>query len=312
MHLSIGLLRIILILKKLMALYRIIIVTILILFMSELQSQGRLDPLVLKCVVNIDEKGSGFLVRKEITSGHGGEKLILITNKHMIGKWSLIEPFQPNQAITAYLYSNDPNSPVTPILIPISDKSGNLSPDVIIHPDPKIDIVAINISKEVNGASNLNLMRFDPSFITPIDSIAERAASGIGDQVFALGYPAGITSKHSNEPIVKTGIISSSLSGDLEVYLPYKVKDDKGNDKIIHAKPSGKYFLVDGLIIGGNSGGPVVSPKEAKFRVKDGRFQHTKGEVDNLILGIVSMGLPGTGISVIYSCDHIFDVLNLH
>lgn len=72
-----------------------------------------------------------------------------------------------------------------------------------------------------------------------------------------------------------------------------------------------KFFLVDGLIIGGNSGGPIIHPKMRKFRVKDGQFAWTKEEVPNLVFGIVSFGLPGTGITTVYASDHILELINL-
>ena len=35
-----------------------------------------------------------------------------------------------------------------------------------------------------------------------------------------------------------------------------------------------------------------------------------KEEIPNLVFGIVSYGIGNTGISVIYSCDHIIELIN--
>lgn len=266
------------------------------------QGFGRIEEKTLQCVVNIDGRGSGFLV--EDTQKNPG-KVFLVTNKHMIGDWNIIDALIPNQTIVISLYSTDKKSPIIPVKIPISDSSNKLLPSVNIHPNQKIDIVVVDVTEQVNNKKGVFLSRFDISYLVPIDSIGKKTYTGTGDEVFAIGYPAGITSKSTNLPIVKTGVISSSLSGDLVVYSDWL--DRKKNKHKVTAE--GNFFLVDGLIIGGNSGGPVVHAKERKFRVNDGVLQYTQEEIPNLIFGIVSYGIGNTGVSVVYSCDHILELL---
>lgn len=288
----------------------IILIAIIFLTSYEIQGQsvGRVDEGMLKCIVNIDGKGTGFLVARNLPSDKTKSKIYIVTNKHMIGDWSLVDTLIPNPAIKVYLYLKDTSVAVAPVNVPILDKAKKLLPTVKIHTNPKIDIVAIDITQQIVSTKNLDINYFDMSYLIPIDSIAKTTYTGIGDQVYAIGYPAGITSTNTNKPIIKSGYISSSLSGGLKINSDWISRSKKK----IKTSAEGKFFLVDGLIIGGNSGGPIVHPKERKYKVENGQLAYTQGEIPNLIFGIVSFGLANTGISVIYSCDHIIEVLNQH
>lgn len=270
------------------------------------QSIGRIEERTLKGIINIDGRGSGFLVSRTLPSDTSKCRVFLVTNKHMIGNWTLVDPLKPNQSITIYLYSKDAANGVIPVNIPLLDKKNNLLPTVRIHKNPKIDIAVVDITSQIISVKNLDIKYFDISYLLPLEDIATQTSTGMGDQVYAIGYPAGITSTKTNAPIIKSGYISSSLSGNLAINTSLITRANKKVNTIIE----GKYFLVDGLIIGGNSGGPIVHPNERKYKVVDGRFQYTNIEIPNLIFGIVSSSLGNTGISVIFSCDHIIEVLN--
>ncbi|HWJ25553.1 MAG TPA: hypothetical protein VNS32_03365 [Flavisolibacter sp.] len=111
----------------------------------------------------------------------------------------------------------------------------------------------------------------------------------------------------TNLPIGKAAYIASSTSGKLKVYSSWKNR----SGSIINISPDGPFFLVDGLITFGNSGGPVVAPYEYIYNVSpDGRVLHSKGKIPNLVLGIVSNGDASTGLTVIYASDIILEMLN--
>ena len=78
------------------------------------QPNGRVNEGLLQCVVNIDGKGTGFLVARILPSDTSKCKIYLVTNKHMIGDWTLVDTLIPNPSLTAYLYSKNktkrPNS----------------------------------------------------------------------------------------------------------------------------------------------------------------------------------------------------------
>jgi hypothetical protein len=73
-----------------------------------------------------------------------------------------------------------------------------------------------------------------------------------GDQINVIGYPAGIRHRMTNFPIIRSGIISSMIGEELED--EYKSLDGKRRKRILRG------FLVDGAIIPGSSGSPVVLP----------------------------------------------------
>jgi len=269
------------------------------------KSIGKIELAMLYSVVDINHNGTGFLISREKEKGR---QFFLVTNKHMIGEWSLLDPFTLSDSIKFYLYSKDEKNPIVEVSLSLKSNGGPIS-NLKIHPEHTIDVVIIDITKEINdtkGKNNLNLWSIDVSYLTSLDKIEEVAVTGIGDQVFALGYPAGIKLSKTNQPIAKAGYISSSLDCNLVVNFP--CTDKTGKTTLV--SPVGKFFLVDGLIIGGNSGGPIIHPKARKYRVEDGVFQYTTGEIPNLVLGIVSCGLPGTGISIIFASDHILELIN--
>ena len=261
------------------------------------QATGKLEEQVLQGVVSIDNNGSGFLVS---TKENG--KTHLITNKHMIGRWSLIDPFIPSDSITIYFYSNDTASSVKPISIAIAEHLGN---GVVIHPDEKIDVAAINITEILDTIQNAYIVKFESDYLVPIDSLDDVCYLGLGDQVFAIGYPSGLKSETTNHPFIKSAFVSSVLTGEIVVNLPFRDR----NDNAISVAPSGKYFLLDGLIVGGNSGGPVVNPREIKYVYSDDLPRHTTSAVPNYILGIVSMAVSNTGMNVIFATDHILELI---
>jgi hypothetical protein len=229
-------------------------------------------------------------------------KVFLITNKHMIGQYSLADPFIPFDSIIVNFYNK--NGTIFKRTIPIKGNKNGLNPLIRMHPQNDIDIVAINITDIYNSNNKLKKTFALPSFLIPLDSVKSLTDLGIGSQVFAIGYPAGIASANTNKPIAKAGYISSVVTSQFQIDIPVKDR----NNRISIMRPKAKIFLVDGLIIGGNSGGPVVNPQEPKFRVYNGKLEYTNN-MPNYIIGIVSMGFENTGLSVIYSCDHILEII---
>jgi hypothetical protein len=74
---------------------------------------------------------------------------------------------------------------------------------------------------------------------------------------------------------------------------------------------SGKIFLVDGNIIGGNSGGPIVTGRQSVTR-SGGASSSGQMQMKNVVIGVVSQGIARTGINIIYGCDYIFELLTFY
>lgn len=91
-----------------------------------------------------------------------------------------------------------------------------------------------------------------------------KTESKIGDQINVIGYPAGIRHRMTNFPIIRSGIISSMIGEELQDEV--KSPDGKRRKRILRG------FLVDGAIIPGSSGSPVVLPP-VSVRNVHGRLQ---------------------------------------
>ena len=70
----------------------------------------------------------------------------------------------------------------------------------------------------------------------------------------------------------------------------------------------GKIFIVDGLIIPGNSGGPVKISQEVGWFTINGKLQHLQ-DLKNYFIGIVSNIYTNTGLATIFSSDNILEVI---
>jgi len=287
----------------------VLLCTLLINTLPAQDTTGTIDEKFLDCVVKISiptpkgfATGTGFLISYKTSKE--GSKVLLITNKHVIGAYSLVDPFIPRDSIIVHLYTKDRKTS-HPIPVRLTFDDGQLRSLVQLHPDPKIDIAAINISKAFNLNPTLYYSAPDTTYLYSLKRLPS-IKLGFGSQVFAIGYPAGLVGGNTNQAIAKAGYIASSIKGDLQID---NVVINRRNDTVI-TKATGKYFLVDGLIIGGNSGGPVVSPKDVRFKILNDGLEYVRG-LPNVIIGIVSSGIPGTGISTIYSSDHILEVVKM-
>jgi Trypsin-like peptidase domain len=264
---------------------------------------GAIDSNLLKAVVHVRNShghGTGFIV-----SAKDGKRWFLVTNKHMVGSWTPCE-FHPYDSITITFYSNGPKHFLDRNLN-LFRESQSQPRNIIFHPQPYVDIAALEITKEIRSIPNIDLKYFDTSLLKPMDSLSHFAI-GIGDPIFALGYPSGIHPLQTYLPIAKSGYIATTISEDNEfiVALP----SDSGRDTCI-SRIRGKMFLVDGLIIKGNSGGPIVLARPVSPFYAGGNLIVEETRVkENYVLGIVSIGYDNTGINIIYSSSYIKELIN--
>lgn len=206
-----------------------------------------------------------------------------------------------------YRTATAPGGFYEPMEINLTDQHGKLKGKVRPHPNVKIDLAIIALDEELTPSNRIDLVSFDVSYLLPFDKIIT-SYTGLGDQVFAIGYPWGITSLKNNYPIAKSGYVAS-LPGT-ELLIETNLQNRK--QESVKTKVEGKIILLDGLIVGGNSGSPVVVPAEIKSRVnpQTGSLQWTKEPTKNLVIGIVSSSWPG--LAVVYSSDYILELIDLH
>jgi hypothetical protein len=272
----------------------------------------RLSANLLRSVLRIEtapdaagnfEIGSGFLVS---TTENEAGRVLLITNKHMVGDWNPVDrdikTFHP--WVNVFFYRNgDPS--YRPTKVNILAPTGLLDSKVHLYPSPEIDLVAIDVSNVTNDKSEgIASVSYARSFFLRFDRVRD-FETDIGDQVFALGYPLGIRSLQNDYPLAKTGYLSS-LPGE-EVNIPFPGVNRQGVRSTATFK--GKFLIVDGLIVPGNSGGPVIIVGGIRSRrnPSTNQLEFTDKPIQNLVVGVVSCGLGASGLTVVISADYVLD-----
>jgi len=279
-----------------------------------------LDPKVLPIIVKIEtisqlskkkSAGTGFVVsRKVVTESPIGRAYFLVTNKHMVSDWTLSDGSIANfnKFIDVYFHKSTQIAKKQPTRISLLDQKGYVRADVVYaHPNKIVDIAIIFINAALKDLSSLNLPSFDVSFLRPFNAITSMYFN-IGSQVFVLGYPLGITSLGTNYPIAKFGFIASTPGEEFEI----NVNNKNRAGKIAKVRLVGKLLIIDGLIVPGNSGGPVLLPSVIKTRInpETGGWEHWNKPCDNQVIGILSGNFGPSGLSYSYSSDYIVEAID--
>ena len=292
------------------------LVVLILLETGMAHASDRLDSALLKSVLRIETApsangdpnvGSGFLVAaREDTTG----KVLLVTNKHMIGDWSYgdgnIQTLRP--WINVFFYrANDPSGQsYRPTRVDLLNGSTLDAAKVHLHPVSKIDLVAIDVTDKVRDqAQHIEFTAYAPSYLVPFEKIQVQLTY-IADQVIALGYPLGIRSLRNNYPIAKIGYLAST-PGE-EVSIPIRLQNRAG--AWVNISIDGKFLVVDGLIVPGNSGGPVVLAGGTRVRrdPTTNQLQFSDQSIKNYVAGVVSFGLGG-GLTIVVSSDYLLELL---
>ncbi len=142
------------------------------------------------------------------------------------------------------------------------------------YPDSDVDIAA--------SVVELNISEGNLGVVTR-NGFAKMKDIDIGNDIYYLGYPADVGTKHDSEPVLKSNPV---LRGGM---VAHKEQD---------------YFYIDAVVTPGNSGGPV--------------FKFDK-EADSVnLIGIVSdfkpfvkEGMPfHSGLGIVFSADSIRELLD--
>lgn len=278
----------------------------------------RLNPDLLKSVLRIEsapdakgeyEIGSGFLVS---TTGDESGRLLLITNKHMIGDWNYadrnIQTYRPWINVFFYRTGDPSGQSYRASKINVLTDHGMLdSSKVHLHPEAGIDLVAIDVTDIANVPSeHIVYSAYARSYLLPFNKVADWQTT-IGDDVIALGYPLGIRSLVNNYPIAKVGYLAS-IPGE-EVSIPFPCKNRAGVTSV--NKLEGKFLIVDGLIVPGNSGGPVVLVGGERVRrdPQNNQLQFLAQPMQNYAIGVVSGALGPSGLNVVVSSDYVLELI---
>ena len=206
--------------------------------------------------------GTGFLVSKIISQEEGG-LVFLATNKHVLNRNSDFRSVA-NHIILHFNEKNSDDKIVKKeILWPIIQ---GVRPIWREHPDPDVDVLVFDVTGFISFNKNIHVRFADYSLLTTNEILNENEIK-IGEEVVIIGYPLGLTSlatrhRDSNLPLFRSGIIASSIGDLLE---DIKLENGVERTRILRG------FLIDGGVIHGSSGSPVVL-KPNLSRYKNGSF----------------------------------------
>jgi hypothetical protein len=218
--------------------------------------------------------GTGFLVKRDINETSA--KIFLVTNKHVLHK----ETAQRQVATHIVCHMNKKNAAGEVVGVDIDfplTYTGTANKNWKEHSNEHIDILAIDITELIIAHPDLEKKWVDYSlFVTP--EIIQSEDLTIGEDIMVLGYPSSFKQGNTNFPIVRQGIVASQLG---QIYIDKTLSDAAGN--ILERQIPG--FLIDGGLIPGSSGSPVV------LKPVIGRLKHNTIEMNipkPYLLGIVA------------------------
>ncbi len=277
-----------------------------------------IDPEILTRVVKIEAfsetsqkkvSGSGFVVSQKLVSPLI-RVFFLITNKGMVSDW-LPPDFKLNKYnkyLDVYFYGVDSTVLAIPKRIPLFDADGNFRDDIVhVHADASADIAVIYLHEDLYSSDGIALDSFDSSDLMPFDSVIDSDIT-MGSRVCALGFPQGTPATTRNHPAATFGFLSPVPGGSVTIDF---AREDRKNENTGVFNTGEKLFIIDGITVPGNSGGPVILPSMAATRIAPDTkmFQNQAEANDNMVLGILSGGSLETGLSYAFSSDYIMEAL---
>lgn len=272
-------------------------------------STSRIDERYLHTIVNIENRkgsmkeiGTGFIVGVKRQSGLS---CYLVTNKHVISdNYTPFDPIRLSDSVyvSLYLKADKYKNKICRVLL--KDNANNILSTVKLYPDPSIDVAVINVTNIFIGNPDVEAYYMDTSVIGHYENMTN-IKLGLGSQIFALGYPAAQKLSSGNLAIAKSGYIASSLSGKTEYEMIFLNRAK--SPRKLYLK--GKFFIVDGLLIPGNSGSPIINPKEKNIYFPGGNTIYKEQNIRNYVVGIMSSGVVGTGLSIVYSSDYFLELI---
>ena len=188
--------------------------------------------------------GTGFLIIRRISEKKG--KVFLVTNKHVVG----LDPEKRDEArfLTLYVNSRDEKGKVTgtSLQAPLVENGHKLWRQ---HPDPNVDVLAVDVTSMINSHPHLQNQGADYSFFATPEVLKKEQITE-GDEVLVLGYPLGLFHARIHSPLVRQGIIATKIGTPIQI----RFRNSSGEWKRVEIPG----FLVDAAILPGSSGSPVV------------------------------------------------------
>lgn len=217
---------------------------------------------------NLNSTGTGFFYQVTHPSTNLA-KVLIVTNKHVVRDSNLIQFVL--SAVPSVSNLNNEHQPIDRSEIAVT---WPLQQNLLLHPDPNIDLCAIDVTipygQVLQSGKQLRSMCIDASWL-----LTETDKRNLRDiqQVLVIGYPIGLWDSHNNMPIARTGTTATHA---LARY------DGKRN------------FLVDVAAFQGSSGSPVFTYESPMYRDADGSLSPgTKVNFVGVVWGVVERTVTG-------------------
>jgi hypothetical protein len=217
------------------------------------------------------EFGTGFLVARNISATEA--KVFLVTNKHVLNS----EPKLRAEAEHIQVFFNywDENGRIAGrgvhINLSYTNGDGRIWEE---HPDSDVDVLVLDLTALYLNVPNSIKKVARYNVFADADKLNEFDID-IGDHIYTLGYPKGLGHGVNYLPIARGGIIATQIG---QPYMDIVATPTGPRQRYVRG------FLIDGGILPGSSGSPVIlGPKPARF--VNGTFIT---ETPTLLLGIVA------------------------
>lgn len=200
------------------------------------------------------EFGTGFVVLR--LTGNNKGKDFLVTNKHVLHKEA--KKRQSATRIFLYFTTKDKGGSLSRLRIEYHLEDASTKTKMWReHPDDNVDVLAINVTPLFISYPNIIHKTISYSLFADRSKLEELDIT-IADEILVIGYPSGPNYVYSNFPLVRQGIIATQIGEELKE--TYRRKDGTSRNRLLRG------FLIDGAVIPGSSGSPVVlKPLAARF-----------------------------------------------
>lgn len=217
--------------------------------------------------------GTGFLVYRAIDDKKG--RIFLVTNKHVLHKEAKIRQSASKMLFHLNIKNEDGSTVGETAEMPLNLDDGTKRWRE--HPNRDVDVLTFDVTPLLAQHPQIEKKWVDYTLFGDKAKLAELDVT-IGEEIVTIGYPLGLRQGKTNFPLLRAGIIATRIGENLED--EYQEPDGTVRKRILRG------FLIDGAIIPGSSGSPVV------LKPSTGRF--VKGNIliggssPPILLGIVA------------------------
>jgi S1-C subfamily serine protease len=197
--------------------------------------------------------GTGFLVARSIDESHA--KVFMVTNKHVLHQDA--RQRETASGLRVHLNIEEPDGGVRRAHADVPMRATDGAPTSREHDDPDTDVMAVDVTPLIAQRPDIKRKWATYDLFADREKLQQHGV-GICEEVLVIGYPLGLRHATSNLPLVRQGIVSTRIGE------PFS--DDVSTASGGTRERMVRGFLVDGAVIPGSSGSPVVlKPVPARF-----------------------------------------------